>query len=1086
MKLKTKLQVGFVALAMITTLIGITAIWVSYFFHHTFENVLHIDLPLARDTVEFEAKVLKITPLGGELFPERIKMLRDLWSQEVEHLRRLRHDAQLVNVYQSMEGYFEQYEKISLKVLDLERKVTDLEQLSHMQFQKLKLPLAEYLKGGRTPSESQAELCLEYINTIEQLAEQKQSLLALGDKFDSLGQRIRIEAEAGQEMAWQRLDKIHQKADRVTSRIKWFFFPFIFFAIGLAWLMGASASTYIFGPISSLISVFTAISGGDINQRIKVESKDEIKTLAEAANTMADHLERRILDQQQMLELTRIMGSSIELDRLLNHLLDNLLNLFHCQLGAFYLVDQSGDWLQLKAAKGAGSALFAQYDLKIGEGLIGSVAQSKRMQVLADIPKETGFTIKSILGESLPNQMVLLPFYLQDNLLGVLALAGFYPLAEDRLKILEIVAGQLGLAIANAKSYHLVRHQAEELQTKGEELEVQNEELRSQSEELETQTEELSAQQKELEAKNYQIQEASRLKTEFLANMSHELRTPLNSILSFSHLLLDHVPGELNEEQEKQIRIIAKNGKNLLQLINDLLDLSRIESGRIEIDLQPLLVDELIAEIKDGIEPMVLEKGLTLKIQVDSNLPIMRFDRRRLNQILLNLLNNALKFTQKGEISLRVEAMADRKAIQFTVQDTGIGIAPSDLKVIFQEFRQIDGSLTRTYSGAGLGLAIVQRLVRSLKGKVMVESEPGQGSCFMVILPVNPDEYGLDEKFIPEEQSIINSPFSNGLNQRGLFNSATGYAIPISSLPKSPQPSNPKVGKKALLGKILVLEPDAATAHSLSLVLKSEDYVLNWARDRETAWQTIVGEKPDLIIMDLGVQAKEVFALIEKMRKQYALVKPIIILSDRDLTEDEQRQLPKKGLKIIRKGLLKKETLLKEIQDMLVSSISPQRLVAVDKVEVKAAEPESKSNDKAIAEQGGWSTKESKEGRLWANKKKILIVEDNLDNLYAGICALEKAGYITVEAKNGFEAMEKAEQEQPDLILMDIQLPGLDGFEVIRRLSEKPALSSIPIIALTAYAMPNDQEKALQSGCIDYLAKPCLPEELVNMVQRYL
>ena len=563
-----------------------------------------------------------------------------------------------------------------------------------------------------------------------------------------------------------------------------------------------------------------------------------------------------------------------------------------------------------------------------------------------------------------------------------------------------------------------------------EELQAQSEELQAQTEELQAQTEELRAQTEELERQRLRVEEADRLKSEFLSNMSHELRTPLNSVLALTQLMITRGTGKDAAQEAEYLQVIERNGRHLLHLINDILDIARIESGRGQLTLTEIDPGETCARALETVRPLAAERGLELKAG-HGDLPRISTDEDKLQQLLINLLSNAVKFTERGEIELTVEEVGDR--VRFVVRDTGVGITPEVLPYIFDKFRQADGSSTRRFEGTGLGLAICRSLAKILGGEITVESLVGRGSTFTLTLP----------KTGPGPQEAADGT--------PLIRPSPGTA------PTQPPPSAAR--REPPL--ILVVEDNPVAALQIRTVLEEQGYVVQAVSSGAEALAALPQVRPDLIILDLMMPEVDGFQVLEQLRAMPATATiPVLVLTARELTpEDRARLAPHHIRQFVQKGSLNREELAACVRRLLGAPAAP-----IPPPPGPAPRPQ------VTRRPGG----------------PILVVEDNRDNLLVITAVLDETGYKYVTATDGQKALVRAREALPALILMDMQLPGVSGLEAARQIKADPLLGGTPIVALTAMAMRGDREEILAAGLDDYLAKPFEPQELMELVRRWL
>lgn len=515
---------------------------------------------------------------------------------------------------------------------------------------------------------------------------------------------------------------------------------------------------------------------------------------------------------------------------------------------------------------------------------------------------------------------------------------------------------------------------------------------------------------------NAELARATRLKDEFLANMSHELRTPLNAILGMTEGLQENVFGEINDRQCRAIQTIERSGRHLLELINDVLDLSKIESGKLELQLAPVEIPALCHASLAFVRQQALKKNIQLTLEVAPNFPDLLADERRLRQILINLLNNAIKFTPDGgqvQLKVQLERQSDQTFVSFSIQDTGIGIAPENLGKLFQSFMQIDSSLSRQHSGTGLGLALVRRLTELHHGTVAVTSAVNQGSCFTVRIPYSESLQAVE---VAEPAAI-----------------ATGVLSPDNS-------------------QVLIVEDSIVAAEQMARYLGEVGMNTTIYPRGEGALDEALQTHPALIILDLQLPSLSGWEVLHQLKTNPQTQHiPVVVVS----VMDEQSR----GIALGATEYLVKPITREQLRRTLEQLRHPQATTSTALIITPPARQTS---------------------------PLILLAEDNEANITTFSNYLESRGYRLMIAKTGQEAVHLTQTECPDLILMDIQMPEMNGLEAIRLIRNEPQFQKTPIIALTALAMPGDREKCLSAGANDYLAKPLRLKQLVQTIQQLL
>lgn len=705
-------------------------------------------------------------------------------------------------------------------------------------------------------------------------------------------------------------------------------------------------------------------------------------------------------------------------------------------------------------------------DFLLGEGLPGEVALEEKPIYLTKIP-EGYFRISSGSGELTPSALACLPISATGRFIGVLELAALAPLTEHR-DFLEDVANQLGIAMLNASTLQRTVELAAELQAQNEKLEAQNEELRAQgeelvaqSEEIQSQAEELAAQHEALERKSSEADEANRMKSVFLSNMSHELRTPLNAILGLSRLMRDRASGPLTETQEQYLDVVLRNGTNLLDLINDILDLTRIETGREELRFDKIMLRGFLESLCGNIQSLAVRKGLTCGLNIAPEISTMISDERKLRQILTNLLGNAIKFTEQGAVNLSVTLTAtqDNEYIHFVVEDTGIGIPPGYEESIFEPFKQVDGSTTRKYGGSGLGLSICKRLVFLLGGTISVKSQVGAGSVFTITLPMDRrSKQRLPDK---EWQDRLRHMLLPGTRPSGALEvSVPGQEPNLETIPA-------ETGVQAQSRHILLVEDDMIALRELGVHLQQAGYRISFAVNGEIGLSLLEKHRPDLVMLDLHMPVMDGHAFLKEMRGRPHLARiPVLILTAMDLEPAVVNSLPANVRGILRKGDISCKDLLEQIK-LPLDKLFALPNAAPAKEELSTSIPPARC-------------------KRPTGKPLVLVAEDNPDNLFFLEEVLASCGHEIIRAKNGREAVEMAKNHAPDLILMDIQMPDMSGLDAITCLRHDQNLKDIPIVAITARAMKGDREKIMAAGCNDYIPKPVDTAILIAMLEKWL
>lgn len=932
-----------------------------------------------------------------------------------------------------------------------------------------------------------------------------------------------------------------------------------------------------------------------------------------SANLEAQQQSARSLARQAWLrsgqtELAEQLLGQLTLNLLGRNLLQFCAQYLGSVVAALYVREEHGGLKRVAAYGFSREQEEREQSIFLGEGMVGQAAQQDRLIRLDEVPADY-FKVSSGLGEGVPRSVLVVPTSDDDRVNGVIELGFLRALSERDVELLELIAGNIGTAIEGARYRQRLQEVLAETQQLNEELQVQQEELKTANEELEEQSRvlkesqvHLEAQQVELEQTNEQLaeqrdamdrkngelnqaqvqlqeraeelQRSSKYKSEFLANMSHELRTPLNSSLILAKLLAENAEENLTAEQVQFAESIYSAGNDLLNLINDILDISKVEAGKLEVRPENASVARLVEGLRGLFQPLTADKGLEFCVELQPGAPSMLFtDCQRVEQILKNLLSNAVKFTEKGQVSLSVSREPEA-GIAFAVRDSGIGIAPEQQESIFEAFRQADGTTNRRYGGTGLGLSISRDLAALLGGSITVASEPGQGSVFTLVLPeqyverasepqeaarpaavrvapapskpaappvpeveiarfaddrdkapfatrcilVVEDEpnfahilydlahelgyqclvahgadegYSLAEQFVPDAILLdMRLPDHSGLTvlqrlkahattrhipvhvisvedrvEAAMHMGAIGYAVkPTTREELKDVFARLEAKLTQKVKRVLLVEDDDLQRDSIARLIGDDDIEITAVGLAQEALELLRDNLYDCMVIDLKLPDMLGNDLLKRMSTEdICSFPPVIVYTGRNLTRDEEAELRKYSRSIIIKGARSPERLLDEVT-LFLHKVESQLSHERQKM-LKAA----RSRDKVF------------EGR------KVLLVDDDVRNIFALTSALEQKGAIVVIGRNGHEAIAKLnEVEDIDLVLMDVMMPEMDGYEATQEIRKQPRWRKLPIIAVTAKAMKDDQERCLQAGANDYLAKPIDLDRLFSLIRVWL
>ena len=964
------------------------------------------------------------------------------------------------------------------------------------------------------------------------------------------------------------------------------------------------------------------VANGDYSQRAVDNEQDNLGELVYSLNHMTDSLKKSFDEinksdwrQKGLAILNESLVGNKSVKEISNTALTHLIEYGSCANGAIYLADDNK--LKLFSAFGLEKSMKESFDP--GEGMVGQVFLQKQSKVFNDL-KDDDFVVSFAINQLKINGIILIPILLGKQSLGILELNSGSQFEKDRVDFLVESCRILGVAIAAAKGREQEQKLLEETQAQSEELQVQHSELENLNTELEAQTqklqaseEELRVQQEELMQSNAELEERSKLleeknhliaernieiqrkaeelelstkyKSEFLANMSHELRTPLNSILLLSRLMSEDPDENLNEDQIESAKVIQSSGSSLLTLIDEILDLAKIESGKMNLDYQNVIIDDVVTDLRNLFNPLIQEKGLQFNISIDDELQKeLETDRLRVDQVLRNLMSNALKFTSEGSIDLTIKKdIKNENYIIFSVKDTGIGIPEDKQKVIFEAFQQADGSTRRKFGGTGLGLSISREITKLLGGELLLTSKVGEGSEFSLSIPMTPklrnnnltldespmeviredvkviqkiidykapnydnteilkipedvpddrDNIGENDKVILIVEDDVNFAkalvkYAHTQSYKAVVMVRGDYALsaalqyhPLAILLDVQLPvkdgwqvmdelkSNFKVKhipvhmmsslhvkqeslmkgaidfinkpialeqmsvvfkkiEEALsrsLQKVLIVEENAKHATALSYFLSNFNISASVEDNAEDCVRAFSTNMVDCVILNVEDSRGEEYAIIESIKKHEGLDNlPVIIFIDRNLSQSEELKIKQYADSIVVKTAHSYQRILDEVGLFL------------HLVEEKNNTEETRGNNTlgALTEV--------------LSGKKILITDDDVRNIFSLTKVLEKYKVEVVLAMDGKQALEQM-KEHPDIdvILMDMMMPEMDGYQTIREIRKQPKLSRLPIIAVTAKSMIGEREKCIEAGASDYISKPVDTDQLLSLLRVWL
>ena len=791
-------------------------------------------------------------------------------------------------------------------------------------------------------------------------------------------------------------------------------------------------------PLSKLNEAARYVAEGKGYKKVEILTNDEVGEVAKSFNHMIDALEHRnneVIDTTQELkwlneyleeqteilqtqkkhadaytEILTLLASTVDLNTILSEGLKNLMKYTDSPLGVIYLYNHERKVLEPYVTQGTNKEV-SQKEFELEEGIPGQTAFKKNMVIVNDIPDNTIYRLEAGVCEVLPKTIISTPMVFKDMLLGVFITTHLNEVTSEILDFIKHTVDQHAVAVNNVNTYLQTQNMATALKIQRDELNIKTRELAA----------------------------ASRMKSEFLTNMSHELRTPLNSVIGFSEVLHDETFGPLNEKQLKYTGNILTSGRHLLELINHVLDLSKVEAGKMELFYEDFSISAVFDEVLDVTAPMASMKNIVIETKINPELTTIKADKNKFKQILLNFLGNSIKFTpERGSITIEAHRVDDMA--QISIIDTGIGISQEDLKKLFQPFKQLDSSTSRKYEGTGLGLALVKRFVELHSGKVRVESELGKGSTFIFTIPIEgkimePEESEESEE--PESVKAhegIKEPGSTSMSgaseekQKGNKETIDDIQTLVIVKPGGATEDDPLV---------LVVEDDINASELLKLALNGAGYRVIQAYSGKEAL-AIAGDF-DLfaITLDLMLPGMDGWSILKKLKENPRTINtPVIVISMLD-----QREI---GFTM---GIA--EYFLKPVEKNTLIS-------ALDKI-------------KQI---------------LDVEVPKVLVVDDE-PNIVEMVASMIEPDYSVIRAYGGGEGIEKAFKEHPDALILDLMMPVINGFDVISRLKDDPETKDIPIIICTGKDLTKDDIQLLSDNVVSVMRKSMFTsDDIINEIEK--
>ncbi len=936
----------------------------------------------------------------------------------------------------------------------------------------------------------------------------------------------------------------------IVDMTQGFIFIFLFVSI-LITIIAFSISNNISKKIIAINNVAKKMTRGDFSVRNEISSQDELGSLANGFNNMADLTESRISIQQGISSLSETMIGRTSIEDFSMSLIKKLKELSGANIFAFFILNESEKTFDHLNSIGADLELFKNFNSVNPEGDFGNAISTKSIYFLNNIPHETHYKYKTVIGYLIPKEILIIPILVENTVVAIISIATINKFSIDFHDIInnswDIINTSYSNLISSERTRVFADHLGrinEQIESKSQELEEQTAEMKKQAVELHNTSRELQIQNIELEKQKIQVIEANKLKSEFLSNMSHELRTPLNSIMALSSVLISDSVNKLNDDEINYLTIIERNGKNLLKLINDILDLSKIEAGKMEIVTESISISMLLNLVIENLHAIAKNKGLKINIEIPDNLPYVETDESRLHQVLINIIGNAIKFTEKGSVSIIVQLVND--IVTLNVVDTGIGIPKDVLPHIFDEFRQADGTSSRQFEGTGLGLAIAKKLIQILGGDISVNSELGRGTNFTISIPITIQQYPLlddvektsliiDEiennnktVLIIDDDPVIVENISIQLSEFGYKTIGTNSSKEALFLAKKHKPIAitldiimpdmdgwevlQKLKEDSDTSNIPVIIISVSNEKDTGLALGAFSFV-NKPINKDDLIGEInrINEHPStvMIVDDNEAELNEMAKIIENNNittikaksgnecfRLMNKIKPTILVLDLLMPDIDgftvlyelRKKNATKDLPVIivtakDLSIQDKAKLEKNVNSVILKSENtPKDLFG----EIKRILSNIDINKDSISNNSNTAYLTTEEHTSSNDGiPQIVIVEDNPDNMTT-IRAILKNKYNLHEAFDGEQAIKIIEDKIPNLILLDLSLPKISGAQVIKILKANTLTNHIPIIIVTAQAMIGDKESILKLGCDDYVSKPIDKTDLLRKIQNQL
>ncbi|MFT5871964.1 MAG: signal transduction histidine kinase/DNA-binding response OmpR family regulator [Clostridium sp.] len=882
-----------------------------------------------------------------------------------------------------------------------------------------------------------------------------------------------------------------EEADRLQSSQRITLILTLVILISILTLAFIMVIRSILDPIKRLKEHMVKTTNSGNLEEFEMTQKNEICALAEDYNILINKLKNEFWINDNLNSLNDEMEGNLSVKELTRRAINFLSRSLDSGNGTFYIHNKENK-LMLNSSFAFTERQRLSNIYELGEGVVGQVALEKKPILLKNVRKTDAAICTGTIYEA-PLNVYAFPLIYEDEVYGVVELSSFETFNKLKQEFIEaasnVIAINLYTTIQNQRIKELLEvsekatkkaqvislelvnanevleEQQRQLQVQTEELQQTNSQLEEQQQILQQQSEELQQSNSQLEEDQLHIEQQSKLinikneeleksaveisarskdyemanvyKSQFLANVSHEIKTPLNSIILLSKLLIRNCKDTTVEDAQEKIKVIFDSGQHLLSLINDFLDLSKIEAGKVDLNYKNFNSSELLRELSDLFNGTAKEKDIQF-IKEDQFLDNIYGDKEKISQVVRNFLSNSFKFTDKGSVKLKIERDTQcQNNVVFSVMDTGIGISKDNLDSIFEEFQQGDGSISRKYGGTGLGLSISNKLCTIMKGKIKVTSEILMGSTFLLYLPIADTQHAISK----QEAAVTTS------NEQNIVN------VPYREI------------KSEKYKSLLIIQDDINSIQPTKAVSEGIGFITLTSNNGTDGLKLIKKNEFDGILLDLDLPYKSVIELLKEINNALNLKNiktPLIIYTGMEISKEQEKVIMLYGGIIIIKTTNVYERLLDELTLIFhkVKNEDDYKNIITSKI--------------------------NKDTALNLENKKILIVDDDARNIFVLAAALEEYGAEIIEAENGKVALEKLGDDVVDLILMDIMMPVMDGYEAIKSIRNTEKIKNIPIIATTAKSLKGDSEKCIEAGANDYIAKPIDYDVLITLVKAWI